>query len=101
MKALVAKEMNGRFVPHDIWTGITGSGLIIADITEGNPNVAYEIGLADVLGKEVVLLCQGDNVPFDFQAQRLIIYENTMDGSLKLKEELVTRLRLLWKDESA
>src|SRR5262249_49129953 len=26
MKALVAKEMNERFVPHDIWTGITGPG---------------------------------------------------------------------------
>ena len=62
MRLLVAKGMDGRFVPNDIWHGITSAAVIIADITDGNPNVAYEIGLADVLGKEV-LLCQGDKVP--------------------------------------
>lgn len=92
---LVARDMGGRFIPHDIWYGITRSKIIIADITDGNPNVAYEIGLADVLGKEVVLLCQNSQVPFDFLGQRLIIYSDTMKGSMILKEELASRLRRL------
>jgi hypothetical protein len=97
MKALVAKNMDGRVVAHDIWEGITGSSIIVADMTDGNPNVAYEVGLADVLGKRVILLCQGNTVPFDFQGQRLILYESTLDGSFKLKEELSTRLLQLQK----
>jgi len=93
MKLLIAKNMDGRFIPHDIWQGITAAAVIVADITDGNPNVAYEIGLADVLGKEVVLLCQGNEVPFDFLGQRLICYEDTMKGSIVLREELTARLR--------
>jgi hypothetical protein len=90
-------NMDGRVVAHDIWEGITGSSIIVADMTDGNPNVAYEVGLADVLGKRVILLCQGSTVPFDFQGQRLILYESTLDGSFKLKEELSTRLLQLQK----
>jgi hypothetical protein len=93
MRLLIAKNMEGRFIPHDIWQGITAAAVVIADITDGNPNVAYEIGLADVLGKDVVLLCQGSDVPFDFLGQRLICYENTMKGSIVLREELTARLR--------
>jgi hypothetical protein len=93
MRLLIAKNMDGRFIPHDIWQGITAAAVIVADITDGNPNVAYEIGLADVIGKEVVLLCQGNEVPFDFLGQRLICYEDTMKGSIVLREELTARLR--------
>jgi len=93
LELLIAKNMEGRFIPHDIWQGITSASVIIADITDGNPNVAYEIGLADVLGKELILLCQGNDVPFDFLGQRLICYENTMKGAIQLREELTTRLR--------
>lgn len=93
IRLAIAKNMDGRFIPHDIWQGITAAAVIIADITDGNPNVAYEIGLADVLGKDVILLCQGNNVPFDFLGQRLICYENTMKGSIVLREELTARLR--------
>ena len=93
LELLIAKNMDGRFIPHDIWQGITAADVVVADITDANPNVAYEIGLADVLGKEVVLLCQRDDVPFDFLGQRLICYEDTMKGSIVLREELTSRLR--------
>lgn len=95
MTPVIAKHMGGRFIPNDIWQGITGAAVVVADITGGNPNVAYEVGLADVLGKEVVLLCQGDKVPFDFLGQRLICYENSMAGPIALREELVARFRAL------
>lgn len=88
----IAKAMEGRFIPHDIWRGITGSGVIVADVTGGNANVAYEVGLADAIGKEVILLSQESKVPFDFSGQRLIIYENSIAGSLSLKDQLRKRL---------
>ena len=61
-----------------------------------NSNVSYEIGLADVLGKEVILLSQTpDDVPFDFLGLRLITYENSIGGVRKLSEQLRTRLNKL------
>ena len=89
----IAKNMPGRFVPYDIWRGITGAGVIVADLSGANPNVTYEVGLADVAGKDVVLIAQQADVPFDFQAQRLILYENSLPGSLILREELKDRLQ--------
>ena len=88
----IAKAMDGRFIPHDIWQGITGSDFIIADLTGGNANVAYEVGLADAIGKEVILLSQESKVPFDFSGQRLIVYDNSLAGSLNLKDQLKKRL---------
>jgi hypothetical protein len=89
----IAKQMKGRFIPNDIWRGVTGSGLIIADLSGGNPNVAYELGLTDVLGREVVLICQDDEVPFDFSGQRMITYEDSIGGLIALREGLTDVLR--------
>ena len=89
----IAKNMEGRFIPHDIWNGITGAGVIVADLSGANPNVTYEVGLADVLGCEVIMLSQGTKVPFDFLGQRLIQYEDSLTGARLLREELASRLR--------
>jgi hypothetical protein len=89
----IAKTMEGRYVPRDIWQGISGSSVIIADLTGENANVAYEVGLADAIGREVVLICQDSKVPFDFLGQRLIIYENSIAGAIALKKELTERLK--------
>ena len=94
---VIAKQMDGRFIPHDIWSGITGSGVIIADLTGSNANVAYELGLADAIGRDVILLSQSSDVPFDFAGQRLIIYENSLGGAGKLLESLEVRLKELKK----
>lgn len=88
ISCLIAKNMDGRFIPNDIWKGITGSGLIIADLTGGNPNVTYEVGLSDVLGKTSILICQDTKVPFDFLGQRLITYENSIGGTILLRKRL-------------
>jgi hypothetical protein len=88
----IAKEMDGRFIPHDIWEGITGSAIMIADLTGANANVAYEIGLADAIGRKIILICQDIKVPFDFLAQRLIVYKNTVQGSLDLRRNLAEQL---------
>jgi hypothetical protein len=89
----IAKNMPGRFIPNDIWRGITAAGVLVEHLSGANANVAYEVGLADVLGKEMILIAQSSEVPFDFQAQRLIQYQNSLPGSLTLREELESRLR--------
>jgi len=97
MDYTIAKLMNGRFIPQDIWKGITRAAIVIADLSGANPNVTYEIGLADVLGKETILIAQNENVPFDFVGQRLLIYSNTIEGGVQLREELITHIEAMKK----
>lgn len=41
---------------HEIFDAIESSHLIIADLTEQNPNVLYELGIAHALRKPTILL---------------------------------------------
>ena len=88
----IAKYSDGRLIIHDIWNGITGSAVVIADLTGANANVAYEVGLSDAIGREAILLTQTVDVPVDFRGARLIVYENSIPGSHRLREELQNRL---------
>lgn len=95
-----ADEEHGRIIMEDIWEAICKASVIIADLTGSNPNVTYEVGLADVLGKEIVLLCQKpyvSKVPFDFVGQRLIIYEDTAAGVRRLSDGLERKLSKIKK----
>jgi hypothetical protein len=96
-----ADETLGRVVMQDIWHGIARAAVVIADLTAKNPNVTYEVGLCDIIGKEVILLSQTPNdVPFDFLGSRLITYETTIGGVKKLTTQLQTRLKALSKQTS-
>ena len=59
----------------DIVEQINQSDLIVADLTTGNPNVFYELGLAHALRKTVILVTQSiEDVPFDLRSYRLLEY---------------------------
>ncbi len=60
-------------IVHDIWAFVKSSQVILADLTDKNPNVFYELGLSHALGKPVVMVTQSmDDVPFDLRALRVI-----------------------------
>jgi hypothetical protein len=72
---------------------IKSADLIIADITGHNPNVFYEVGLADGLGKKIILISQAQEIPFDFKTQNQIQYDNMDILALSTKlEELLSVL---------
>ena len=49
---------------------------MLADLTNKNPNVLYELGLAHAVGKPVVMVTQSiDDVPYDLRALRVIEYD--------------------------
>ncbi|MFZ1042435.1 MAG: hypothetical protein WCA79_06605 [Anaerolineales bacterium] len=74
-----------------IYNKIGKADLIIADMTNRNPNVFYEAGYAHALGKKVILLTQhSDDIPFDMKHYPHIIYAN--DSITSLKDELRTRV---------
>jgi hypothetical protein len=81
-------------VMTDVWSGILFAGAIIADCTGRNPNVFYEIGLAHVLGKPVVLITQStDDVPFDVRHIRFIQYTFTPRGMADFERTLSETVR--------
>ncbi len=54
-----------RIIPR-VEKGIRGSGIVIADVSEGSPNVFYEVGFARGLGKDVIMTARkGTELPFD------------------------------------
>ena len=73
----------------DIWSGIMNAKLIIADCTEKNPNVFYEIGISHTVGKKVIIITQDVNdLPFDLRHIRTIIYNTTQEGLNYLEHQL-------------
>ena len=59
------------------------------DLTGKNPNVLYELGLCHGNNREVILLTQSiDDVPFDLQHWRCIVYDQSIAGAKTLKSAL-------------
>ncbi|WP_321421375.1 hypothetical protein [uncultured Methanobacterium sp.] len=82
-------DVYGRNVLEDIWSNIRESRIIIADITARNPNVLYELGLAHAMYKDVIILSQDvEDIPYDLQPFRCIIYDNNPSGFTQLEEEI-------------
>jgi hypothetical protein len=62
-------------IVHDIWNYTKRARLILADLSDKNPNVFYELGLAHAIAKPAILVTQSmDDVPFDLRALRVIEY---------------------------
>lgn len=68
---ILTKELMDKIRDH-----ILEADAIIAEITGGNPNVFYEIGLAHAYGKPVIFLTQDDpkNAPVDVRGFEFIEY---------------------------
>jgi hypothetical protein len=80
-------------IMKDVWNAIVGSKICIADCTGRNPNVLYEIGVAHTIGRPVVLITQRvEDVPFDLNHVRYIVYELTPRGMKKFEETLRSTL---------
>jgi hypothetical protein len=80
----------------DIQRQIRESRVVIAEITPVNPNVYYEVGYANAIGKTVILIADGgklDQLPFDVRAFRTLFYENTIGGKNKVEATLTEFLK--------
>ena len=81
-------------VMADVWGAIQHAKVILADCTGRNPNVFYEMGIAHVLGKPVVLVSQNErDIPFDIRSIRYILYEYTPRGMKTFEGMLKAALR--------
>jgi hypothetical protein len=84
-------------ITDQIISAIERADVVIADITDANPNVLFELGYADALEKRIIVLNQRvEDTPFDIKDWRQIIYSasallalaaslaNFLDGALRV-----------------
>ncbi len=95
-------RVDENIMPSNIWQdieqGIKKASFTIADLSvvpgpsQSNPNVTFEVGLANSLGKPTILLTQDVNtLPFDFRQQRCLVYSNN-EGSLQELENKIMKV---------
>ena len=85
----------GGHILSDVLRGIAEAQVVVADLTDRNPNVFYELGIAHMVKqpREIILLAQSmDSMPFDLQAFRCIQYSQTIQGARKLKTDFTRTL---------
>jgi nucleoside 2-deoxyribosyltransferase len=88
-------------VMEEVWAALNACRFVIAEITGGNDNVFYELGIAHTLNKPAILITQAaapEQVPFDIRHLRYIQYENTVAGGLRLRDDLKRAIERLVRD---
>ena len=68
-------SVNKRVIP-EIMKQIRRSAFVIADVSKSRPNVYYELGFADGIGKPIILTAkEGTALPFDITDLPVIFLE--------------------------
>jgi len=95
--SLRVDELKGAFnINRKIIEHIFSSDAIVADLTDWNPNVFYEMGVAHAIdNKTITIIQKKDKLPFDVVTYRGIFYEQTEAGLVKLREDIVESLQTL------
>jgi hypothetical protein len=100
---IIAIKADDIFKPEPIIDSvqyqIKKSDILIADITERNPNVYYEVGFAHALEKKIIFTSQNvDSIPFDVAHWRCIKYEFTPRGMTDFEVKLVNAVKSILKE---
>ena len=96
----VDKDKHVQIPIADIEKKIKESAACIADISDDNLNVCYEVGFAAALEKPLILICakrkEASSYPFDIKHRHVFSYTaNTASGHKELKKEITERLKAI------
>lgn len=93
--AVVQRADTAVLPGEDFSTGLLNAikkaDLLIADVSNANPNVMYEVGLAQAGQKPLVLIADSSrNVPFDLAGMRVLIYDiaNPIEFASRLRQQI-------------
>ena len=95
----VFKDMFNLIIPHrikeigsinaQILKQIYNCDLVIANLTNLNPNVMYELAFRHSMGRPAIVIAQeGTKIPFDVIDSRTIFYKYDPLGMEELRKEL-------------
>lgn len=85
---------------EDIMDNLNSADIMIADLTDRNPNVFYELGVRHTLRDSTILIAQNINdIPFDLRGYAIQTYDwKTKQGKEKFRDEFEKAMTLLIKD---
>jgi uridine kinase len=76
-------------IPEEVIKGIISADVVLADCSEPNPNVFYELGVSHSVGnKTIVLSHDPDNLAFYLKQHRVLVYRRDRDGRQLLRATL-------------
>lgn len=81
-------------ISYDIVTHIINSELVIADVSDLNPNVFYELAIRNAIQKPVIVIkAEGQKMPFDIYDKRAISLDMSLarqwtDAKKELREQI-------------
>ena len=65
-------------ITETIHQAIRDASLLVANVTDANPNVMYEVGFAQAQNKPLILIASSSrSIPFDLARVRVVIYDFT------------------------
>jgi len=65
-----------------IFDSLNSAEVVIADLTDRNANVFYELGVRHTLRDATILIAQRlEDVPFDLRQQAIIVYDWKISGN--------------------
>ncbi len=94
----VDRDLSASIPIEQIETEIRRSAVCLADISDNNPNVWFELGFAIAAGKGVALVCNNsrERFPFDVQHRQVIKYSTQSPSDFaRLRQNIASRLRAL------
>lgn len=87
----VDQQIFSGSIMERVYNQISKADLVIADMSERNANVFYEVGYAHALGRTTILVTKNeDDIPFDLRQYPHIIYGDSLSH---LRTELERRVR--------
>lgn len=80
-------------IPDQIFRLLRDADIVIADLTGGNPNVMYELGLRHTRGKITIPIGEIERLPFDINTIRTIRFRRTEYGLVEARQMLAESLQ--------
>lgn len=102
-KAVRADEIDKPgMITSQVIQHVVNDALVIADLTERNPNVFYELAIRHALRKPLVqIIRKGEAIPFDVAGTRTIYVDHKdLDSVEAAKNEIIEQIKALEKDSS-
>ena len=93
---ILAENPEKLEIRHSILEGIKNSKAVIADLSEPNPNVYFEMGYALGCGKKVYPIAKNGTVlPFDVEHINTTFYKNRKSDLANKLDKLLTKISRL------